>query len=79
MDQRQLLFQAAVSRFTAKRDEARAILTTYLMSSVGVAEHSGLLDEIEQWTKTLAESEECLAALEKAFITSAPTEQNNEG
>ena len=62
--QENLYFKAALTHFQSKADEARAVLDTYFNSSVGIGEHSKLLDEITHWTKVLSESEECLATLE---------------
>lgn len=59
-----LYFKAALTHFQSKADEARAVLDTYLNNSVGIGEHSKLLDEITHWTKVLAEAEECLHTLE---------------
>jgi len=60
-----LYYKAALSHFQSKADEAKAVLDTYLNDSVGIGEHSKLLDEITHWTKVLAEAEECMATLEK--------------
>tara|TARA_A100001391_G_scaffold55269_1_gene33811 strand:- start:68 stop:274 length:207 start_codon:yes stop_codon:yes gene_type:complete len=62
--QENLYFKAALTHFQSKADEARAVLDTYFNSSVGIGEHSKLLDEITHWTKVLSEAEECLATLE---------------
>ncbi len=59
-----LYYKAALTHFESKADEARAVLDTYLNNSVGIGEHSKLLDEIVRWTKVLAEAEECLTTLE---------------
>ena len=39
-------YKAAVSHWTAKRDEAIATLELYFLKSVGIGEHSNLLNEI---------------------------------
>ncbi len=59
-----LYFKAALTHFQSKADEARAVLDTYFNNSVGIGEHSKLLDEIAHWTKVLSEAEECIATLE---------------
>ena len=59
-----LYYRAAITHFQSKADEARAVLDTYLNNSVGIGEHSKLLDEITHWTKVLSEAEECLTTLE---------------
>ena len=62
--QSNLYFKAALAHFQSKADEARAVLDTYFNNSVGIGEHSKLLDEIVRWTKVLSEAEECLTTLE---------------
>ncbi len=62
-----LYYRAALTHFQSKADEAKAVLDTYFNNSVGIGEHSKLLDEITNWTKILCEAEECLAALESHF------------
>ena len=59
-----LYYKAAITHFQSKAAEARAVLDTYLNNSVGIGEHSKLLDEVTNWTKALSEAEECLATLE---------------
>ena len=59
-----LYYKAALSHFHSKADEAKAVLDTYFNKSVGIGEHSNLLEEITHWTKVLAEAEECVAILE---------------
>ena len=71
-----LYYIAALTHFKAKADEARAVLDTYFNNSVGIGEHSKLLDEITHWTKVLSEAEECLATLE---IYHSDKEEEDEG
>tara|TARA_B100001027_G_C16267223_1_gene332786 strand:+ start:6940 stop:7149 length:210 start_codon:yes stop_codon:yes gene_type:complete len=58
-----LYYRAAVAHFEAKANEARAVLDTYFNNSVGIGEHSNLLEEIVTWTKCLSEAEESLETL----------------
>ncbi len=60
-----LYYRAAMAHFTAKAEEARAVLDTYFNNSVGIGEHSNLLEEIVTWTKCLAEAEESIDTLRK--------------
>tara|TARA_B100000427_G_C15472616_1_gene579258 strand:+ start:1031 stop:1327 length:297 start_codon:yes stop_codon:yes gene_type:complete len=60
-----LYYKAALTHFEAKATEARAVLDTYFNNSVGIGEHSNLLDEIVTWTKCLAEAEEAIDTLNK--------------
>lgn len=61
------LYHAAVGRFQAQRDEAIATLEVYFNKAVGIGEHSELLTEIDKWTQRLANSNDCLEALDRAF------------
>ena len=61
-------YKAAVSHWTAQKDEAIATLELYFQKSVGIGEHSKILEEINEWTSKLSEAEENLLALEKHFV-----------
>jgi response regulator of citrate/malate metabolism len=61
------LFQAALSKYEAQRDEALAVLDVYLKSSVGIGEHSNLLEEVTKWTETLTEAEENIETIKRHF------------
>jgi response regulator of citrate/malate metabolism len=61
------LLQAALSKYEANRDEALAILDVYLNNSVGIGEHSNLLEEVTKWTETLTEAEENIETLNRHF------------
>ena len=60
-------YKASVSHWTAQKDEAIATLELYFQKSVGIGEHSKILEEINQWTSQLSEAEENLLVLEKYF------------
>ena len=60
-------YKAAISHWEAKRDEAIATLELYFQKSVGIGEHSKILDEIHVWTHQLSESEENIQSLKKLF------------
>ena len=61
------LYKALISHYNARKDEAIAIIETYLHKSVGIGEHSNLLDELKKWTAILAEADEAMQVLEKYF------------
>ena len=61
------LFRAALARFEAQKEEALATIHIYLTNSVGIGEHSNLLDEIEKHTAILAEAEEKISTLKAHF------------
>ena len=64
-----LILNAAMAKFVAQREEARAVLHTYAANSVGIGEHSNLLDEVVTWTKCLAEAEEAIDTLNNQGFT----------
>ena len=49
-------YKAAVSHWTAQKDEAIATLELYFQKSVGIGEHSKILEEINDWTSKLSEA-----------------------
>ncbi|MBM4001760.1 MAG: hypothetical protein FJ295_00525 [Planctomycetes bacterium] len=62
-----LLRKAAISHYSAKRDEALATLEVYFQRAAGIGEHSKLLAEVTQWTEVLANADDCLQALDNHF------------
>jgi len=78
------LLRASLFHFKAKEAEAYAVLETYCNKSVGVADHSNLVGEINDWVKTLAEAQDSIAVLEnllqqEAQQMSSSTPQSEEG
>jgi len=71
------IITAAISKFVAQREEAKAVLLTYVTNSVGVADHSNIVEEVVEWTKKLAEAEDCLNVLERAFPAPQQSEQTD--
>ena len=59
------LLKATIDHYEAQKSEARAILDVYFNKSVGIGEHSNLLDEIKKWTSKLAEAKENLQVLQE--------------
>ena len=64
---RKSLYAAAIARFEAQKQEALATIQIYLTNSVGIGEHSNLLDEVEKHTAKLAEAEEKISVLTAHF------------
>ena len=60
-------YKAAISYWTAQRDEAVATLELYFQKSVGIGEHSKVLQEINDWTCKLSEANENLDSLKEYF------------
>jgi hypothetical protein len=67
-----LLYDAAVAHFKAKKLEAIATLDIYFNKTVGIGEHSDLLEEITKWTEILANAEDCLESLDADFSNVSP-------
>ena len=61
------LYSATVDHWKAKRAGASATLDIYVNNSVGIGEHSGVMEEIYSWTKTLDEAESVLETLSRNF------------
>jgi len=61
------LLKAALSQYEAQRDEALAVLEVYFNNSVGIGDHSNLLNEITEWTQKLTEAEENIDTLKRHF------------
>ena len=55
--------KAAHAHFTAVQAEAEAVLETYFNNSVGIGEHSDLLEEINKWVNKLSSAEGALTVL----------------
>jgi hypothetical protein len=60
-------YKAAVSYWEAQKREAIATLNLYFNNSVGIGEHSKILDQINSWTGKLSEAEENIKNLKKYF------------
>ena len=59
------LLKAAIKHYEAQKSEAEATLDIYFNNSVGIGEHSNLLEEVKKWTSKLSEAEENLRTLKK--------------
>ena len=70
-------YTAAVSHLKSQRDEALATLELYFQKSVGIGEHSKVLQEINDWTCKLSEANENLESLEKFFDDYGDVKDNN--
>tara|TARA_R100000152_G_C6722229_1_gene148065 strand:+ start:316 stop:531 length:216 start_codon:yes stop_codon:yes gene_type:complete len=61
------LLNAVKQKFLSQEATAIATLELYINDPVGVAEHSGVVDEIEKQVRILAEAKECLTLLESVM------------
>ena len=57
------LLKAAISRYEAQRDEAKAHLHILFNNSVGIGEHTDILAEIDKWVNSLSDANENLQTL----------------
>lgn len=60
-------YNALLSHYRAKEAESLAVLQLYFNNSVGVGEHSGLLEDLKNWTQILTEARENIKTLESLF------------
>lgn len=67
MDAKALYFDALKKKYEAQIAEAKATLHTYFNSSVGIGEHSELLEEFDKHLDNLAAAEDKLESLKKHF------------
>ena len=65
--------RAEIDYWQSQKSQALATLELYFNKSVGIGEHSNLLDELKKWTSKLTEAEEALDSLKKNFQQPPPT------
>ena len=61
------LYIAMTKRLESRKAEALTMIQLYMENSVGVADHSEILNEIEKWLAILSDSEEKIECLERNF------------
>lgn len=69
-------YKALESKCIAERDEALAVITTYLKNSVGIGEHPQMVEEAMGYLDKLAAAEDKLGTLKKHF--DEPYKLNND-
>ena len=67
MKEQNLYFIALEKKYESQVVEAKATLHTYFNSSVGIGEHSDLLEEFDKHVEVLATAEDKLATLCRNF------------
>jgi len=60
-------FNALLKRYEAEKSQALVSTQLLLSNSVGIGEHSNILDELDSWIKALSEAEEKLSTLKNNF------------
>jgi len=61
------LLKSLISHYEAQKNEALAVIDLYLNNSVGIGDHSNILEELKQWTTKLSEAQENIAVLHQHF------------
>ena len=64
-------YSATVEHYKAKRSEALATLELYFNNSVGIGEHSDLLEEMCKWTEVLDNANSVLETLGRDFTVTS--------
>ena len=64
------LYEALVLHYQAKVAEALATLEIYLEKSVGIGEHSDILEELKKYVDVLDDADSKLDTLDKYFNNS---------
>ena len=64
-------YSATVEHYKAKRSEALATLELYFNNSVGIGEHSDLLEEMRKWTEVLDNANSVLETLGRDFTVTS--------
>lgn len=57
-------YEALKAKYIAEAKEAEAVLSTYFKNSVGIGEHSDLIEEFDKHITKLADAKEKLEVLE---------------
>ena len=60
-------YSATIDHYKAKRSEALATLELYFNNSIGIGEHSDLLEEVRKWTEVLDNANSVLETLGRDF------------
>ena len=63
----QKLYYALTKRYESKIYEAKSILSVYFTSSVGIGEHSQILEEMDKYITVIVDAEDKKGALERHF------------
>ena len=66
-DTADLILNAAFSKLQAQKQEAKAVLMVLATNSVGIADHTKIVDEFIHWTKVMAEANDAIKTLKSEF------------
>ena len=73
-----LFLKALIDHYNSKISEAVATLNLYMNNSVGVGEHSDILEELKKYVDILDEADGKLNTLQKYIPSNNPTPPTNE-
>lgn len=79
MNAKSLFYEALVKKYEAQIAEAKATLHTYFTASVGIGEHSDLLEEFDKHMDNLANAEDKLEKLQRHFGENPAVPHNGNG
>ena len=71
-----LKVQALRAKYQAEKLEAIATLEVYVKNAVGIGEHPQIIEEMAKLVEQVANSNDCIEALDEIFIQSDDTETN---
>ena len=63
MEVKNLIFNALVARLHSQQSEAKAKLAIYLENSVGISEHTNIIEDALTQVRLLSEAESCIRVL----------------
>lgn len=64
-----LKIQALRAKYEAQRIEALATLEIYVKGSVGIGEHSGIIDEMDKLVRIVADADSYLETISRVFVS----------
>lgn len=73
-----LFLKALIDHYNSKISEAVATLNIYMNNSVGIGEHSDILEELKKYVDILDDADSKLSTLQKYIPTNNPTTKTSE-
>jgi len=73
-----LFLKALVDHYNSKISEAVATLNLYMNNSVGIGEHSDILEELKKYVDILDDADSKLSTLQKYMPQNNPPASTNE-
>jgi hypothetical protein len=73
-----LFLKALIDHYNSKISEAVATLNLYMNNSVGIGEHSDILEELKKYVDILDDADGKLATLQKYMSSNNSTPPTNE-